>query len=431
MGCNTCKVGIITMTLFNRHKKSISAALAILLASSNLLADLVWTKGKGWEVQGGALSNFVGNMATSENALDAMNKAKEAEEDEDLWTALNYYKHVVNEFTNSIFAPEAYFQMGKIYGAKGMFSDANKAFERIIRHYPEYPKYNLVISEEYKLAQRVQSGQTPYMWGWLPWFSDYKEGIDFYEKIVSNAPYSDYAPMALMNISLLAQKIESPELSLDALDRLISTYPQSIFTPDAYLEMAKTYREMVQGPEYDQASAQQAKSFYEDFLILFPEDNAAVHAEQGLEYMQDTIARSRLIIGDFYYVYRNDNKAAVIFYNEAITAAPRSLAAQEARDRINEISDGKKAMLNPVDWFFGRYKDPDFDVFEESKAAKTVDPNKYQDLQPQDFIENKRVPEGVAKFMPIAGEDLDAMLNSKGTLEDQMPEPPEENEDDE
>lgn len=72
--------------------------------------------------------------------------------------------------------------------------------------------------------------------------------------------------------------------------------------------------------------------------------------------MQDTYARSRLVMGDFYYYYRNNNVAASIFYNETITIAPTSKAAEEARAQLKKIDEGILAPMTPYDWIWGRYK---------------------------------------------------------------------------
>jgi outer membrane protein assembly factor BamD len=56
--------------------------------------------------------------------------------------------------------------------------------------------------------------------------------------------------------------------------------------------------------------------------------------------MEDLLARSRLNLGDFFYNYRSNNTAALVFYNETITIAPDSEAAEEARARIADIEKG-------------------------------------------------------------------------------------------
>ena len=92
--------------------------------------------------------------------------------------------------------------------------------------------------------------------------------------------------------------------------------------------------------EYDQGSTRQAISYYEDFLILFPQSSYLGEVESNLATMQDLLARSRLNLGDFFYDYRSNNTAALVFYNETITIAPESEAAEEARARIADIEAG-------------------------------------------------------------------------------------------
>ena len=56
--------------------------------------------------------------------------------------------------------------------------------------------------------------------------------------------------------------------------------------------------------------------------------------------MEYLLARSRLNLADFFYNYRANNTAALVFYNETITIAPESEAAEEARTRIADIEAG-------------------------------------------------------------------------------------------
>ena len=143
-----------------------------------------------------------------------------------------------------------------------------------------------------------------------------------------------------MNVALLAQDRDQPEEAIDALDRLINFYPQSMLAPDAYYNLAQTYADLVQGAAYDQGATRQAISYYEDFLILFPESNYVGEVEAELDKMENLLATSRFNLGDFYYLFRSNNTAALVFYNEAITIAPESEAADEARTRIADIEAG-------------------------------------------------------------------------------------------
>ena len=166
------------------------------------------------------------------------------------------------------------------------------------------------------------------------------QSIFQFERILRNAPYGDYAPLTLMNIALVAQKQNRTELSIDALDRLINFYPQSTLAPDAYFNLAETFADLVQSYEHDQGATRKSISYYEDFIALFPQSDKIGKVEARLTEMENSLALSRLHLGDFYYRYRNNNTAALVFYNEAITIAPKSDAAAEAALRIARIEEG-------------------------------------------------------------------------------------------
>src|SRR5690606_23926348 len=98
--------------------------------------------------------------------------------------------------------------------------------------------------------------------------------------------FSDYAPLALMNIARGHQLMKNQEEAIYALDRMINTYPQSLLTPDAYLKLAETHASLVQGPYYDQASTREAITYFQDFMILFPNDPHISSSEKGLQEMR-------------------------------------------------------------------------------------------------------------------------------------------------
>ena len=56
--------------------------------------------------------------------------------------------------------------------------------------------------------------------------------------------------------------------------------------------------------------------------------------------MLNSLATNRVLLADYYYFKKRDNVAAIIFYNEAISTAPKSQAAVEAKDRLDAIELG-------------------------------------------------------------------------------------------
>ncbi len=338
---------------------------ALWLGAPAARADLVWTPDGGWKTEGGILGPLFGDMSASKSALEAMNKAKTAQEGGHYWSALSQYDQVLSDFPGSVFAPEALFQEGVIYLNRRQFEKAFDCFDAIVKRYPDYPSFNSVIRQEMSVADRLSTDR-PFLWGWLPWFKNPEKAVDYYNLIAKNAPSTQYefASMSLMKIALVAlnqstilDSGESAATAIEALKRLVNEHPESILRSDAYLMLADVYSNLVVGPAYDQGSTRQAVRYLDDYLFFYRESAKAQDAETKRDNLLDVQARSKLVLGDFFYYYRNSNRAALIFYNQAITLAPKSPAATEARAQIDKINRGVPAPMTPYDLLFGRYND--------------------------------------------------------------------------
>jgi outer membrane protein assembly factor BamD len=140
-----------------------------------------------------------------------------------------------------------------------------------------------------------------------------------------------------MSIAKAHQMFGNAEDAIDALDRMINTYPKSLLTPDAYLRLAQAHASLVEGPGYDQTSTKESITYFEDFVILYPGDPNIATAEKGLADMKQVLAESKIRIADFYFKHRKNYKAARVFYNEAITDYPDSTVATRARTQLVKV----------------------------------------------------------------------------------------------
>lgn len=247
---------------------------------------------------------------------------------------------IIRRHTRSIFAAKALALRAQIYRDNEKWVQCFSELQRIVDKYSQYQNFNQINSDQFDCANALMEGARGRIFWVFPGFRQYSTAVDQFEQILENAPYSDLAPFDLMNIALLSKKIGEKENAIDALDRLINYYPQSTLAPDAYYNLAQIYSDLVKGYEYDQGSTRRAISYYEDFLVLFPNSNYTGEAEANLRKMENLLSKSRLDLGDFYYYTRYNTTAALVFYNEAITIEPNSDSAEEARLRIEDIEAG-------------------------------------------------------------------------------------------
>ena len=166
------------------------------------------------------------------------------------------------------------------------------------------------------------------------------------------------------------------------------------------------------------------------FMILFPDNPEISTAEAGYEVMLDTHARSRLNMGDFYYYYRDNFKAASIFYNETITVAPKSLAAEEAMIGLKKIADGELAPMTPVDWFFGRFKDETLSAYQEVTQETKLNAEEFEIKNAEAFIttpgaevtttfkQGGNLQEQESFVSPVLDPVIDTITNGEGFIDE-------------
>jgi outer membrane protein assembly factor BamD len=308
-------------------------------------ADLVWSRETGWRVEGGALSGLAG--PEGRKALDMMNDARTAEDKGSNRSAIKGYSAVAKKYPNSIYAPEAFYRSAKLHLVRKEYTKAFDDYQQVISRYPNTKRFNEIIGEQYRIASALLDGaRGRIFFGLLPGFVSREKALEYFETILANAPYSDYAPLSLMNIARGHTKLKQTEDAMDALDRMINNYPQSLLAPDAYLKLAQAHASLVDGPYYDQASTKESITYFTDFMLLFPSDPNVAAAEKGLDGMKTMLAESKMKIGDFYFYKRSNLTAAKVFYNEAITAYPESAVAARAKIRLAEVE--AKATGKPV-----------------------------------------------------------------------------------
>ena len=353
--------------------RALAPIFALLFASSVArAANITWDPENGYQSDEVELSGLLPQEI--QRVLDWMDKGRTAEERGNYRTALRNYKRVHKRFPKSQYSPEALFRTSKIRLAQNNIDKAFDAFELIAFVYPNYGSFNDTIGEMYKIAVRRQESHRQRLFLIFPGFLNLDRASRYFERIVSIAPYSDYAPLSLMNVAQIWARKKNDTLAIYALNRLITNYPSSFLTPDAYIQLANTHSHLVRGPYYDQSNTEDAITYFGDFLIQFPENNRVNEAEDGLSDTQNLMALSKVKIGDFYFHKRSNFHAAKVLYNEAITLAPTSNSANMARNKLDMIA-AKEEKIGVQDTPEAEREEPDSEEMQkkaERRARRKV-----------------------------------------------------------
>jgi len=327
---------------------STAALIALsLLAPAARAVDVTWDPASGWSSESGTPVGL-SSLDDRKSALALMNRARAAEERGNNGAAVKRYRRVVKRYPTSIYTPEALYRSADLYLKRHQYNKAFDAYSQLIARYPNTDRFNEIVGRQYQIASSMLEGARNRWWGLIPGFKDRTKGVQQFEVVVWEAPYSDYAPLSMMAIGRGHQRLGNELEAIDAYDRMINNYPDSPLGPDAYLRLAEAHASLVDGPEYDQASTQEAATYFEDFLILFPGDPGVARAEEGLDEMRTVLAESKVKMGDFYFKKRDNYTAARVFYNEAITTYPDSEIAERARAQLVKV-EAAAAKHQPAD----------------------------------------------------------------------------------
>ncbi|MDR1303152.1 MAG: tetratricopeptide repeat protein [Puniceicoccales bacterium] len=294
---------------------------------------------------------------------DLLSQIRDAVARNDSKQALKLYEKICEDYKTSDEAPNAYYARGLLYENNQQFTSAIRMFTKIVKRYPESVWFMPAVERYFEIAKKLQRGVRPRYFGTIPGFRDYDSAVKYYELVVKYAPYSNYAPLALIEVADLHIRGKRYDLAIAALERLIDTYPGSVEAPRAHLKIAEIYGSMVRGDEYNQGGAAAARRYYGEFCLLFPGHESVPFARNEMKSLSESIVRSKVALGDFYFNACYNGRAATILYQSAVAYDPEAAAARVAREKIREILDGAKPKSTPIDFLFPSYKPQSNDEF--------------------------------------------------------------------
>jgi hypothetical protein len=109
---------------------------------------------------------------------------------------------------------------------------------------------------------------------------------------------------------------------------------------EALLEMGQDLHSSYKGPMYDHKGLISAKSYYSNYALRFPDDAKVRDMAGKLNLIEEQLAHKQYSIGR-YYDRTDDPAAAEMYYNQVIQDWSASTAAQRARARLDQKTDGK------------------------------------------------------------------------------------------
>lgn len=229
---------------------------------------------------------------------------------------------------------DAYLQGEKAYTA-GNFNKAVRAYDTFLVRYPESPLYEAALDRELSIAQAYLMGHKKTV---LKVFKirGYAEGIRIADKVIDRAGDSPIAVRASMAV---AESFENRARYEDAYGRwsqIAARWPTGEIGKNALLSMARCKHAAYRGPNFDSSSLLSAKSYYENFMMRYPEDAEKYEIGKRLEQINEQLAYKEYTIAEYYERTGSDESSQM--YCEMIERQwPKSTGAKRAKDIAEQI----------------------------------------------------------------------------------------------
>ena len=301
------------------------------LSISNLSFGFwIWSpKSKKW--RNPAYSPLAAPQAQFQKAMDRYEATAYKE-------ALNEFLKVVKHFADSKQAPEAQYYIGKCYQALDNPYQAFKEYQKVIDSYPYSERINEIVELEYEIGDYFLNRQRN---KWLGIVIDElfeHPSIEIFKKVIENAPYSEPAQASQYKLGLLYKGLARYEEAIDSFTELIEKYPESTWTEPAKYQLALCSARASLDSDYDQELTRQAKEQFEEFLVEHPDAEISKEAQKEFEELRNKEAEKSFNIATFYHK-QHDFSSAKVYYNYVIKNYPRTLWAEEAREKLKEAEE--------------------------------------------------------------------------------------------
>ena len=296
-------------------------------------APLIYRPGEGWsyEPYGG------GPTWRRARAKEQLELAQSAFDRKDYSLALRSARRVVSQWPVSDYAPQAHYLVGRCYEAKGETEKAFKEYQSLLEKQPKIANFEEILRRQYDIAGLYLGGRWFYLYGVIPLFSNMEKTAGLYSKVVKSGPYSEVAPLAQLKIGAAREKQKDYVLAAEAYELAADRYhDRPKIAAEALFSEGLAYKKQAQTAEYDQTTAGQAISTFNDFITLYPNDDRVAQAQKTITALKAEQARGYFMIAKFYERYHKWN-GAVIYYNEAQLLDPTSVYATEAKQRIESL----------------------------------------------------------------------------------------------
>lgn len=261
--------------------------------------------------------------------------------------AQGLYQAIVKKYPFTPSASEASFQNALIIRHVGKMDDAFDAFQAFLKDYRESPRFDEAIEQQYELAEEAKGGKKQRGLLLLPMKVQSSEVIGFYEKIIKNAPFGKYAPLAQFSIAEIEQDNKEKDKAVAAYQKVVENYPNTSQASESQFRIGSISNIAAQRSE-DSSNLLAARDALRTYIAANPTGDRKEETQAILARVNTAEANQSLTVAKF-YKRMGKTKAAAIYFNEAlkfgsseVSAEARTLLAELAATDPDGVADAKR-----------------------------------------------------------------------------------------
>ncbi len=245
------------------------------------------------------------------------------------------YDEVIRKYPFTNAAGEAAYLKALNVRQKGKLKDAFNAFQDLIEKFHSSPRFADAVQQQYEIAEEAKGGKKQMSMIMVPMKLGPTETIDLYKKVIANAPFGKFAPLAQFSIAEIHQDQGEKNEAVAAYQTVVDNYPTSKQCSEAQFRIGAISNIAAKRTE-DTQNLTASRDALKAYVTTNPGGDRLGEAKTLLNQIDSEEAARSLGVGKF-YEKSGKPKAAAIYYNEAIKFGNAEVSA-EARERLAAVS---------------------------------------------------------------------------------------------
>lgn len=233
------------------------------------------------------------------------------------------------------------FLLGEVQYWRNYYTQALTQYEKLLKDFPGSEYAGLALQRQFEMAEEYLQGRKKFVLGIFR-FSAFEDGVQIMEKISDRAGLSEPNGIGLRAAIAIAEQYEAKGRFLEAAlkwSEIASYWEAGPIGKRALYQMAENNlaayerRSPERRPHYDASKLLAARTYYERFLLLYPEEARENEVPQKIQEIDEQMAWKQYSIGRF-YEHTRKHRAANLYFDMVAQNWPRTQAGALAQEAL-------------------------------------------------------------------------------------------------